>query len=478
MNPEGRPTWFDRLEAAMKPWNRGSGVVVAVSGGGDSVGLLRGLVALGGDFRLSVACLDHGTREGESTRDAAFVAELAARLDLPFDLGQWRSLRSGHFEADARRARYAWLLDVATRRGAGAVAVGHSADDQAETVLHRIIRGTGLGGLSGMASRRPLGAGVTLIRPILGATRGEIRNYLAGIGQNWREDAGNLDLGRTRARIRHDLLPKLVEDYNPNVAEALIRLARLAGEASKGANRRANRRLDRVALHRDESEIAFDRDGLRTIPPAARTEVIRLAWRRAGWSEAGMTLARWRRLGVLTGLGSSSRVEVGAGVEAVGTPDRWTLQRRSGPLVDVATGEPRALEVPGSLPWGDGQVVASMDDSTPMDERVDRDQINGPLVVRSARPGDRFEPLGLDGRSQPLNDFFRGRKIARADRPTVPIVLDAVGIIWVAGHRIGHRVRRTEATARTLGLRFDPAGREELALGSIGSDADRLGASR
>ena len=456
MDPEGRPTWFDRLEAAMKPWSGGAGVVVAVSGGGDSVGLLRGLVALGGDLRLSVACLDHGTRDGVSTQDAAFVAELAAELGLPFDLGQWRSVRSGHFEADARRARYAWLLDVATRRGAGAVAVGHTADDQVETVLHRIVRGTGLGGLSGMASRRPLGPGVTLIRPILKATRGEIRTYLAGIGQDWREDAGNLDLTRTRARIRHDLLPRLVEDYNPNVAEALIRLARLASEASKGADRRALRRLDRVALSSDRSHIQFDRNGLRPIDLAGRTEVIRIAWRRAGWPEGGMTLARWRRLGALAGLDSSSRVEVGAGVEAVATPDRWMLRRRPGRSVEVATGEPRALEVPGSLPWGDGQVVASVDDSTPMDERVDRDRIDGPLIVRSARPGDRFEPLGLDGRSQPLNDFFRGRKIPRADRPTVPIVLDAVGIIWVAGHRIGHRVRRTEATVRTLGLRWDP----------------------
>jgi len=454
MNPESRPPWFDRLEAAMKPWI-GAGVVVAVSGGGDSVGLLRGLVAVGRDLQLSVACFDHGTREGASARDAAFVAELAARLGLPFDLGCWKSPRSAHFEADARRARYAWLLDVATRRGASAVAVGHTSDDQAETVLHRIVRGTGLLGLAGMPPRRLLGPGVTLIRPILEANRLEVRSYLTSIGQDWREDAGNFDLNRTRARIRLDLLPKLVEDYNPNAADALIRLARLASEASRAANRRALRRLDRVAPDRDESRITFDRRGLRTINLDGRIEVIRLAWRRAGWPESRMSHPRWHALGALAGETTSGRAHVGGGIEAIATPDRWTLRRRPETPVEGPTLEPRPLEVPGSTPWTGGQVVTTLDDSTPTDERVDRDQIQGPLIVRSARPGDRFEPLGLEGRSQPLADFFRGRKIPKAERPAVPIVLDAGGILWVAGHRISHRVRRTEATVRTLGLRFD-----------------------
>ncbi len=454
MNPKTKPPWFDRLEAAMKPWN-GAGVVVGVSGGGDSVGLLRALVALGRDFRLSVACFDHGTREGASTRDAAYVAALAARLGLPFDLGCWKRSRPNHFEADARHARYAWLLDVATRRGASAVAVGHTVDDQAETVLHRIIRGTGLLGLAGMPARRPLGPGVTLVRPILGATRLEVRDYLSAIGQGWREDASNLDLSRTRARIRLDLLPKLVEDYNANAADALIRLARLAGEASKAANRRALRRLDRVALDLDESQITFDSDGLRAIDLAGRTEVIRLAWRRAGWPESRMSHPRWHALGTLAGETTSGRVDVGGGIQAIANPDRWTLRRRPETPVEGPTLDPRPLEVPGSTPWIAGRIVTTLDDSTPTDERVDRDQIQGPLVVRSARPGDRFEPLGLEGRSQPLADFFRGRKVPKADRPAVPVVLDANGILWVAGHRIGHRVRRTEATVRTLGLRFD-----------------------
>src|SRR5262245_10919861 len=198
----------------------GPGVVVAVSGGGDSVALLRVLHQLAMEFalQLAVAHLNHGVRGEEAEEDARFVAELAGRLDLPFDLGCWSPTRSAHFESEARRARYAWLVEVAKARGASAVAVGHTRDDQAETILHRILRGTGLRGLAGIPSRRPLADSVTLIRPLLDASRAELRDYLASLGQTYRDDATNADLSRTRSRLRHDLMPKLATEYNPRVA--------------------------------------------------------------------------------------------------------------------------------------------------------------------------------------------------------------------------------------------------------------------
>src|SRR3954447_11968021 len=230
------PPWIAAVGRRARRWHRGGAWVVAVSGGGDSVGLLRALHALapGLGLGLSVAHLDHGAR-GEAARgDAAFVADLAAALGLPFDLGRWRPGRPGHFEADARRARYAWLVEVARARGASAVAVGHTRDDQAETILHRIVRGTGLRGLAGIPRRRTLAEGVSLVRPLLGVTRAEVRGYLAAIGQPHRDDDSNDDLSRTRARIRHDLLPRLAREYNPRVAEALVRLGELAGASQHG----------------------------------------------------------------------------------------------------------------------------------------------------------------------------------------------------------------------------------------------------
>ena len=142
-------TWIDRIRRRIKRWCRPRGLgkvwVVAVSAGGDSVALLRVLhqLAKGADLRLSVAHLDHGVRGEAARADAAFVVELAESLGLPCDLGQWKPARAAHLESDARRARYAWLLEMARARRASVVAVAHTSDDQAETILHRIVRGTG-----------------------------------------------------------------------------------------------------------------------------------------------------------------------------------------------------------------------------------------------------------------------------------------------------------------------------------------------
>jgi tRNA(Ile)-lysidine synthase len=428
-------------------------VVVAVSGGGDSVGLLRALVELQSEFdlRLSVAHLDHGTRGEEGREDARFVADLAGRLGLPFDLGHWRSTRSGHFEADARKARYEWLIDVAKARNSSNLAVGQTLDDQAETILHRVVRGTGLRGLAGMPARRKLAPGMTLVRPLLGVSRLEVRYYLAMIGQGFREDSTNLDTSRTRARIRLELLPKLAGAYNPKVAEALVGLARIASEASRTLERIAAERLSGLVVESSSNHLTFDRPALAKLARAERIEVLRLAWRRAEWPEGAMDAGRWRRLADL----DWTRLSVGAGVEGEATADRLTLRRlvRMGQSIPR---EPLALPLDGWVDWENGRIGTMLEAEGIRDESVDLDTLVLPLLIRQATPGDRFDPLGLDGRSQPLNDFFRGRRVPRSQRDSVPIVCDQAGIVWVVGHRIAHRVRLTGETRRTLGLRFEP----------------------
>ncbi len=227
--------WVVQVERRVARWcaqGMGKAWVVAVSGGSDSVGLLRLLHHLSGPLglQLSVAHLNHGVRGEEASADAAFVAALARSLDLPFVLGTWQPTRGTHFESDARRARYDWLTKIARERGASVIAVGHTSDDQAETILHRLIRGTGPRGLVGMRSHRALATDrqLRLVRPLLRASRQEIRDYLAALDQPYREDVSNADLSRTRARIRHDLLPKLAAEYNPRVTHALVRLGSLA----------------------------------------------------------------------------------------------------------------------------------------------------------------------------------------------------------------------------------------------------------
>jgi tRNA(Ile)-lysidine synthase len=460
--------WIDRVERLVARWceqGLGKTWVVAVSGGGDSVGLLLVLHRLAGSLglRLSVAHMDHGVRGEEARADASFVADLAGSLDLPFVLGGWQPTRSGHFEADARRARYEWLAGVARGQRASAVAVGHTLDDQAETILHRIVRGTGPHGLAGMRSSRVLARKpkLTLVRPFLAVTRREVRAYLAACEQPFREDASNADRSRTRARIRHDLLPKLESEYNPRVAQALVRLGSLTSslESAMEADLRALEKA--VILSKGEEYVVLKHGFLGSIPPFQRAEVLRRVWRRAGWPEANMSASRWRRLAALVEDDEIPGVMIGDRVEVWMEQGFLYLKRHRAPAPAPATGaplEPLTLAVPGltAVPWAGGAIKAWVDPGSEMtvDETIDLEQASVPLIVRSARPGDRFAPLGMKGQSTALADFFRGRNVAREERACVPLVCDQIGIIWVVGHRIADRVKVSEKTRSRLGLRW------------------------
>ncbi|SIO31183.1 tRNA(Ile)-lysidine synthase [Singulisphaera sp. GP187] len=454
--------WQERVRRRLVHWvdsGLGTGWVVAVSGGGDSVGLLRVLHRFGPELglRLSVAHLDHGVRGEAGRNDAEFVAELAGTLDLPVDRGQWSPTRAGHFEADARGARYAWLAEVARARGASVVAVGHTRDDQAETILHRIVRGTGPRGLAGIPSRRPLAAGITLVRPLLKVAREEVRGSLVALGQAFREDASNNDQSRTRARIRHDLLPKLAAEYNPKVAEALVRLGELAAAADRTDRRRVLAMVRAATIEANSDEVSLDREALGRYSRFHRTEVLRLVWRRAGWPEAGMSAARWRRLADLVQRTDAPSLVLG-GIEVHLEPRTLVMRRRGAPVETLAAPVLEVavpLELPGSAPWIDGRVVTTLDPDAPRDETMDLDRLVLPLSVRAPLAGDRFQPLGMGGQSTPLNDFFRGRRVPREARGQVPLVCDRLGIIWVVGHRIAHRVRLTASTDRTVGLKWE-----------------------
>ena len=439
------------------------------------MGLVRALRRLAPEIglTLSVAHLDHGTRGEAAQADAAFVQALAGSLGLPLDLGQWRPTRARHFEADARRARYSWLLEIAAARGASAIAVGHTRDDQAETILHRIIRGTGLRGLAGMPPQRILSCDppVTLIRPLLSVSRQEIRTSLGAPGEAFREDASNADQARTRARIRHDLLPRLAQDYNPRVADAIVRLGMLASASERAIERQV------IALEHDATRllshdrIELCRDRLRQSPIFLRAEVLRRVWRLAGWPEASMSAQRWHRLASLAASPRISRMAIGCGIELTTTggggcpPDGFVLRRIGG--IGSSSSRPAPIEqvpmeVPGCVAWVTGKVATFLEPSTPRDETIDLDRIVPPLFVRAPVPGDRFEPLGMKGRSTPLQDFFRGRNIVPEERAFTPLLCDAAGIVWVVSHRIADRVKVTEQTRRTLGLRWqvDPQGSE------------------
>jgi tRNA(Ile)-lysidine synthase len=414
---------------------------------------LHGL-ALEVGLELTVAHLDHGARGAAAQADAQFVADLAAQLGLPMVLGHWEPARTGGFEANARRARYAWLADVARQRNASVIATGHTHDDQAETILHRILRGTGMRGLAGIPVRRMLSDSVILARPFIDVTRLEIRDYLVALGQPFCHDATNADLSRTRTRIRHKLLPRLAEEYNPRVADALVRLGQLASGAERALEPLLGKLEQAVVVELQPNRVNLDRQAFAALSAHMRAALVRRVWNRLGWPEAKMAGRRWIRIARLARC-TEGRVSVGHGVEVIISTNEFRLDRNGVRNDCRVVNGAVALPLPGSACWGTGRAWATMEATQPRDETIDLSQVAPPLCVRAPEPGDRFSPLGMAQGSMSLSAFLRNRHVPGPERSRVPLVCDQEGIVWVVGHRIAERVRLTEKTRETLGLRWD-----------------------
>jgi tRNA(Ile)-lysidine synthase len=316
-----QPLLARRVKRWLRRWEIGAGgLVAAVSGGPDSVALLRALIRVrppAENEPLVIAHLNHRLRGDESDADAAFVTELHRVLSANYpglhlrlgslDVAAVARAEHGNLEATARRKRYEWLTRIAQETGARWVATGHTADDQAETVLHRLLRGAGLKGLRGIAARRPLATGVDLVRPVLSVTRAEVLAFLEDEGQAYRVDRSNTDLSFTRNRLRHQLLPHLARDFNPGIASVLCRLARQADEAYRLVEEQAAKLLLAAERPRAGNLLIFERATLAAAPRRLVCEMLRLLWTRELWPTARMSFAAWERLaevaqGMVTGV--------------------------------------------------------------------------------------------------------------------------------------------------------------------------------
>jgi tRNA(Ile)-lysidine synthase len=276
-------------------------VVVAVSGGADSVALLRGLHAVRetGAGQLVAAHFHRGLRGQAADEDARFVTQLCRQLGLECVVQQavaaagQSALAS---EQDARQARYEFLRAATRRLGGRYVVTAHTADDQAETILHRIVRGTGIGGLAGIPAVRPLLPGVSLVRPLLGLRRREVVEYLQGLGQPFRTDLSNRDPRFTRNRIRHELVPELIASYNPEVVSALTRLGGLAGEVQEVIDQAVDQLQQRCVTQCSPDAVTIDCAGLRTSHAYLVRELLMDLWRRQNWPLQAMGRDRWTEL--------------------------------------------------------------------------------------------------------------------------------------------------------------------------------------
>jgi tRNA(Ile)-lysidine synthase len=291
------------LAAAWPPGNwQDTRVVVAVSGGPDSVALLRGLASLQivGRGRLTVAHFNHRLR-ANSAEDAKFVAKLAARLELPFELGEADTTATAKAEGDgieaaARLERYQFLRATAERIGARYVVTGHTAGDQAETILHRIVRGTGIAGLGGMRRVRALGDAVTLLRPMLDITRREVLDYLQHIGQDFVVDASNESQAFARNRIRSALLPLIAQQFNPEIESAMLRLGAAASDVQRMIDRMVGCLLEEAVTFAGDNRATVDCERLAGNDRHLVRELFVAVWRTKAWPQQSMGFDHWDRL--------------------------------------------------------------------------------------------------------------------------------------------------------------------------------------
>jgi tRNA(Ile)-lysidine synthase len=300
----------EQLAAMWAPaaWS-GVHVLAAVSGGADSMALLRAMLdvkqASDGAGRMYAAHVNHQLRGAASDEDEAWLRAECERLGVPLlvrranagvDEGDGKRSAAGG-EAFARELRYRHLRELAEEVGARYVALAHTRDDQVETVLFRILRGSGLRGLAGMPRTRPLAPSVALVRPLLDCSRAAVRVYLHAIGQTWREDATNADVRFARNRLRHETLPHLREQFD--VDGALARLAEQAADAQAVIDIVVDRLLASCDATADAASVVLATQPLADQPAAIVAEALRALWRRAGWPEQAMDCRSWTALAEL-----------------------------------------------------------------------------------------------------------------------------------------------------------------------------------
>lgn len=276
--------------------------MVGVSGGADSVALLRALVAVAGTqrLRLTAGHIDHGLRGEDSYKDAAWVEQLCEEVGVACDVVR---VDTGGDESEqaARSRRYEALAGLARRHDCRSIAVAHTRNDQVETVLHHVVRGTGLSGLSGMPERQVFDGDLELIRPFLQVSRQQIVDWLSCLGQGWCEDASNRQTRWTRNRIRHELIPTLERDYNPQVREAVLRLAQLSREAEEIVSAQVEMLLDSCVLEKSECVVRVSVAELAGKPEPLIRACLKQLWGRLGWPRQGMGFDQWRRLAEVVG---------------------------------------------------------------------------------------------------------------------------------------------------------------------------------
>ena len=458
--------------SAHRMFNRGDAVLVAVSGGPDSIALVHIIFTLAVEFSLrpAIAHLNHCLRGSDSDRDAEFVADTARQLGAPIYsdrkdvLGFQQSHRLSLEEA-ARMVRYDFYNAVAAEYGFNKIALGHHSDDNAELVLINLLRGSGPLGLSGIA---PVRDG-KIVRPLIHLRRSGILDYLAAKKLPYVTDTSNTDPAFIRNKIRHHLIPALQTAYNPKIIESLNRLGEIVRVEDQWFDQALEPVFEQCVLSKTDGKISLNLPAFNELPKAVKRRVVRKAI-----LGVKKDLRRITLLHVDTIL---HLVEKDRDTGRLNLPDGILVSRNNVELAivkinkDISSNNHKIIQkcapdyqyvIPaaGSLFIREADVsitlreidVAELPDFKEIGACIaffDLDRLRYPLLVRNLRPGDRFSPLGLSG-TQKVKKYFSNHKVPLGQRNKCPLLLSSGNIIWIAGHCIDNTVKVSALTRRVL----------------------------
>lgn len=439
---------LSKVQAALaKALAPGEALLIGVSGGPDSVALLSVLVELG--WRPHVCHLNHQLRGADSDGDAEFVRQLAARYNLPSSI---EACTVASDEDSARRARREFFGRVAERTGLKKLVLAHTANDQVETFLLRLLRGAGVPGLIGIWPERQLGT-LRVIRPLLKVRRQEIMEYLAAKKLSYREDKSNADTRFTRNRIRHELLPLLEREYNPAIRDVLLNTAEILRDEDFYLLHHVAQRFYMAACQNDAVNVKT----LANYPTAIQRRVLRF-WL-GGDSENGPSFTFDQIEAVRhAALGDAPSAAIDfPGDLIVYREYEWLQKARRKDLEPVKGKWPLSLSGETVIRELGVRFVLERDDESPhFKECFDADALGEGLVVRTWENGDRFQPLGMS-ETKKLQDFFVDEKVPRLKRGRIPLVCTVDGrIAWVVGQRIAEPFKVRDDTHRVLHIRAEP----------------------
>lgn len=443
----------------------GDRIVAAVSGGPDSVALFRCLVELRARWQwdICIGHVDHGFRGAESERDAKFVEALGERFGVPvmvrrLHLNKYDAkLKKESLQEYARTARYQALEQMVLDQKATKLVLGHTADDQAETVLMWMLRGCGTGGLGGIPPKR----GMHVVRPLLDIHRSEIVAYLEEKQEESREDSSNVQPVYLRNRIRQHLIPQL-KQYSPGIVNVLTRQAHILRDDHVYLETLADEAFQRTCVSDRMGERQFDRMALLTVPLPIRRRVIRQSIQIITGQQQGPRFDLVERVLDRLEHGRSGWTIVCHGVRIAQEYDRLVMtfcEEMNQPEADYSGTMVMPLSIPGEVVWlpTGHRFSISIKSSPVMDGHANHSEVyldparfTPELMLRRWVPGDIFCPKGLGGRQKKLQDFFSDLKLPRSQRTKVPLLVAPEGIVWVGGLRADERFKVSSSTTSVI----------------------------